>query len=470
MNPWTSPAPTRPTQEIKEFQGTSRLDPYTISDGQSASQRNICSDAFPALSVRPGFSLVGGGSLAVAIQGLANWKNTELHTVAGGNWYKVSSGLWSISLASGLSNSASFSFANFKGGFSDINMIAANGVDAPRVYNGSTVTTLSGAPATGNYVISYDNRVFMVVGNLLYASGLNLATDWTSTGTDSSPYQLSIDTLDGESVCGLAPGIGHVTIFKPNSIHELFGSSPSDVRKEPVTFEVGALNNQSIVSLNGTMYFIHRTGIYKYGGSYSPTRTFSQPVQAFIDEMYKPAANRCCAGTDGRKLYFSVPSPTSTLPDTTLVYDPIYDIWTVYKDFLALQYAQSMSNFYVGLYDGRVVQWGGTTDNGTAINWEWVSKPFSGSTYSQKIRWNRQWITCDVPPGSSLYAYVSNQPTGDSDWVQIGAVTSPSGIQSARMILAPGQAFSNFLRIKFSGTGPCKIYEWDRDQIDFPVV
>lgn len=458
-----------PDRILREFRGVNKQDRYSIADYYATAQHNMASDAYPALSVRAGFSLIGT-EFGQAINGIGLHKGTTPHVITGGSWYRLVDGDWSSSLKDGLSTSTVMSFANFKGGFSDIFLLAANGVDRPQVFNGTTVSNLSGAPAKGNYVATYDNRVFMAVDNLLYASGLNLATDWSSVGDDSSSYQISIDTQNGETINGLAPGIGHLTIFKPNSIHELYGSSPFDVRVEAITFEVGAINNQSVFTLNGIMYLIHRTGIFRYGGGSRPSKDFSLPVQEYIDSMNHEASGTCCAGTDGRKLYFSIPTGSSTVPDTTLVYDPMYDMWNVYRDFSPLLFALSSSGAYIGLDDGRVIQPGGTTDTGAPISWEWVSKPFGGTSYSQKIRWTRMWIFCDVPAGSTLNAFVSPSPTGDSDWLPVGTISPKTSVQNARIMLQPSAAFSNFLRIKFSGTGPVKIHEWDRMQVEFSIV
>ncbi|WP_308636103.1 hypothetical protein [Paenibacillus silvisoli] len=412
-----------------------------------------------------------GSSFSFPVKGLGVWKNNELHAVSNGAWNRYSGGTWS-SLASGLNTAAEWSFANFDGSFPGINLIGANGVDPIKVYDGATVANLAGAPANGNYIINYMNRAFCAVGNLLQASELNIATNWTTiVGNDVDPYTISVDTTDGETINALKPGIGHVTIFKPNSMHELFGSDPSNVRIEPITFEVGAINNKSVITLNGTMYIMHRTGIYRYGGGTKPSRDFSQPVQWYMDNLNQTAISKCCAGTDGQKLYFSIPVSSSTTTDTVLVYDPEFDAWSVWNDFTALHMVQTASTFHFGMNDGKVIQLGGTTDNGAAITWERISKPFSAEQMSRKIRWTRMWLVADVPAGSTLNVYVSPSATGNSDWVSAGSIAPQTGVQSARIIFTPQQtAQSNYMRVKFSGTGPVTVREWDRDEIDFPIV
>lgn len=458
-----------PTHVLREFRGVNRLDPFSLEDSYATSMKNLTSDAYPAFSTRPGSSLLGN-TFNNPITGLYTWKNSELHAISGGSWYRYRNNSWGNTLASGLNN-AEWSFTNFKGSLSDINLIGANGVDPIKRYDGSTVQNLSDAPSGGNYIITFSNRLFCAVGNTLHASELNVPTNWTNEiDSDADPYKMNINTQDGETINSLKAGIGYVTIFKPNSIHELMGADPSTVRTEPITYEVGILNHKCAVTLNGTMYLLHRTGIYKYGGGYAPSRNFSQPIQAYIDHMNESAAQLSCVGTDGQKVYFGIPIDSTTSPDTILVYDPKYDMWTVWKDFTPRHMAHSGNNFYIGNHDGKVVQLGGTTDNGAPIAWERIFKPFSSGSIIKQIRWMMIWLLCDVPQGSTLNAYVSPSYSGD-DWIPIGSITPQNGIQSARMIITPDKlADQNYIRLKLAGTGPVTVYEFDREQREFPIV
>jgi hypothetical protein len=79
------------------------------------------------------------------------------------------------------------------------------------------------------------------------------------------------------------------------------------------------------------------------------------------------------------------------------------------------------------------------------------------------------WLIVNVPAGSSLNIHVSKSAAGDGDWVQIGTTITGS-LQSVRIPLNMGAlAMGNWLRVKFSGTGPCDIHEWDREQEAMPL-
>lgn len=471
MRPWPTIKEVAPTHVLREFRGINRLDPFTIADEYATDMKNLTSDKYPAFSTRSGYSLLGS-AFANPIIGLGSWKNSELHAVSNGSWYRYTGGAWGSALASGLNATAEWSFSNFKGNLTEINLIGANGTDPVKRYNGTTVASLTDAPSGGNYIVTYSNRLFCAVANKVHASELNVADNWTTTAdSDADPFQVNVNTTDGETINGMKAGIGHVTIFKANSMHELYGEDISNVRIEQITSEVGIINNKCAVTLNGIMYLLHRTGIYRYAGGTIPSREFSQPVQKYIDDINTTAMSKSCVGTDGQKIYVSIPVSSSTAPDTVLVYDPKFDMWVVWEDFTALYIANTTSNWHMGMNDGKVIQMGGsTTDNGTAITWERVSKPFGSGSLNKLIRWFRMWIVCDVPTGSTLNVYVSPSPSGDSDWTLVGSVSASSAYQSARIILTPSQlANKNWIRIKFSGSGPVTIFEWDRDQREFPL-
>jgi hypothetical protein len=433
--------------------------------------KNLTSDDYPAFSTRPGYTLVGN-AFAQKILGLGAWKNSELHAVSNGAWHRYTGGTWGSALVSGLSSSAEWSFTNFQGNLAAINLIGANGSDPLKRYDGASVVNLTNAPAGGNYIATLDNRLFCAVGNTLHACELNVPTNWATTaGNDSDPYQISLNTQDGETINALKAGLKRLMIFKPNSLHELFGSNPSDVTLEKVADDIGIVNNRSLVIVAAKAYFIHTTGIYLYTGGSRPSKDFSVTVQEYVSRINPSALSACSAGTDGERIYFALPLDSATSPSVILQYDPKFNTWYVWKDITALHFLKTADKWYVGDNSGRVLQMGGTTtDNGSAIAWEWISKPFAGSSMAKSIRWFRIWLTVSVPSGSSLTAYVSPSTSGDSDWTQIGTISSASGYRSARIVLIPSQlANSNFIRLKLSGSGPCTVSEIARDQREFTL-
>lgn len=190
-----------PTNIQRQFLGINRLDPFSIQDTQASDMQNVSStiSQYPTIQTRPGFTLIGL-ALAARILGLFSWENVELNAISNGAWYSLVTGTWT-SRKTGLNASANWSFANFKGGFSVMNLVGANGVDAVQTYDGTTVSALTGAPAGGNFIETYAERLWCAVGNILYGSEFRVATNWTTiTGSDTDPVSIMIETNNGETI------------------------------------------------------------------------------------------------------------------------------------------------------------------------------------------------------------------------------------------------------------------------------
>lgn len=467
LTPWPKQSrKSLPTNVQRMFSGVDRQDAFSIRDTFSSDTQNMSSTNYPALSTRPGFSLVGTAQ-ASRILGLATWKQTELHAVSNGDWYRFTGGSWA-SVGSGLSTSANMSFTNFKGGFSDINLIGANGVDVKR-WDGTTLSTLSGAPSGINYLDTYADRLWGVTaGNTLNFSEYRVATNWTTiTQSDTDPGFIVVETNDGEQICAVRSGVKRLVIFKPNSMFMLLGDYTSAFTLKQVANDIGTLSNQSVATISGQMYFVHQSGIYLYNGGTQPDKEFSLPIQNYIDRINPAAASKVCCGTDGINLYIGIPLDSATEPDTTLVYDTHHGTWYVWKGYAPLNYTQKLTTAFVGGVEGEVRQIGGSTsDNGTAITGKWVTKAFTGPSMAQRIRWKRAWVTCTMAPGSSLKVYMSQQASGDADWqlVQNIAATNP------RVIIPTTAAYNAFyIRLKFEVTGVVTINEWSREEENLPI-
>lgn len=468
---WPRTRPSLPTNVQRSFPGVNRLDAFTIPDENATDIKNMTTANYPVLSTRPGFSVLGT-AFAARVLGLGAWKQTELAAVANANWYRYTGGSWS-SLKSGLSTTNNWSFANFHGNFSTISLIGANGVDPVQVYNGSTVSNLSNAPANANYVEQFAERVWLMVGNDLHGCALGNATNWaTFNGDDADPYIKTVETPAGETVIGIKAGNSHLTIFFPNAMMELFGAVPSDFRTLPVTYDIGAVSNQAITSVEGNFYFVHQSGLFQYAGGTLPEKKWSEPVQDYIDRINPAAISKCCAGNNGKYVYIALPLDAATEPSHIIEYNTEFGSFSVFEGFAPLNMTEIANTVYIGGVEGQVRQLGASTsDNGTPIAYKWVTKPFGAGSLSQRLRWKRAWIVADVPIGSTLTVSMSKQASGDADWVLVQSITANTGIQSSRVIIPTSAAYNaNWIRLKFEGVGPVNIYEWSREEEQLPIV
>lgn len=468
MNYWPNVAKKVPSKIVRQFAGINKGDPLAINEAFSPDTINRTINDNGEHVTRPGYTVLGA-AMGTRCLGLGVWQDKELHAVFNdGTWRKWTGSNWAT-LTTGLNTTAEWTFTNFKGSLSAISLIGTNGVDTARYYDGSTVFPLTGVPLGANYIAQYADRLWAAVGNELHASAYRIATEWeTFIGDDADSWYTEVETADGETINGIMPGMQKLIITKPSSVHKLMGYAPSDYAMQPVTYSTGQFNNKSGVTVDGWLYQLYSTGFYRYAGGSDPERDFSERVKDYFTRISASGKALSAIGTDGTKVYASLAVKTA-VPDTLVVYDPKKDTFFAWEGIAALQFAQLGTDFYIGDASGRVLKLGGTTDNGTAIEWYWTSIPFTGPSMAQGVRWTRKWDTIDLPAGSSMDVSLSKSVAG-SDWEPVGTVTAAADIQRKAIYVASNKVINaKQLRYKIHGTGPCTIHEVAWDQIEMPV-
>lgn len=443
---------------IREFRGVSGFDPQMVEDSFFTAMQNMTTDDYPAIVTRPGYSVIG--SAGTRVLGMGVWKDEELHVVFNDGTWRRWNGIDWKQLASGLNTSADWSFTNFQGNLDDINLIGSNGVDPIKRYDGSTVQNLSGAPSRGNYITTYQNRLWCAVGKELHACALDRPIEWEKfEGLEDDSYAKDMESSRGENINMLSGSLTKLTIGMPNSLHELYGGLPSDFNTRLITEDMGLINNKSAVTQEGFMRFIHRTGIYEYGGGVLPNKAFSDVVGKFIFGISTDST----AGSDGKKLYFLLP------PDRLLVFDPRPGVqaWSIWRGIPATHFITMNNQFYIGDAQGRVLRMEGTSDGGNSITWSVTTKPFTGASAAQKQRWYKMWIvvqfagTMDVHLSPSLY--------GD-DWELVQSISGDLTPQIRKVIIPVAKfARENWIRVRLSGTGWARIHEFTRQTRQLPL-
>jgi len=136
-----------------------------------------------------------------------------------------------------------------------------------------------------------------------------------------------------------------------------------------------------------------------------------------------------------------------------------------------LMFAKMGDTLYMADAQGRVLQLGGTTHDGAAINWEWESKPFGARSMGQFIRWRGLWVTVDKPAGSEINLYINDKPTGNDGWKLAGTLNAAADLRTTRVPIPPAtMGNAQFLRHKLVGSGPATVHEIAWDQVELPLV
>lgn len=439
---------------IRQFGGISSGDAFSLNDNIMVKNKNISTKGVPAAKVRSGFIKLG--NLSAPVTGIGLYKENQLNVISGGVWKWWNESSWS-DLASGLNSSAKWSFTNFKGNFSDVALIASNGVDAVKVYDGTTITDLENAPTGLNFVTSHENRLYGAVRNELHYSALRKPTDWNTVDQSG---QIVIENKGGENISCVVGGTGKIVVFLPHSMHELYGTGPINFRLQLITEEIGCVSHQSAVMVGGILFFLSHDGIYRYAGGAIPKKDFSLKVQEIVNRINKNAWSAVVAGTDGERYYISLPLDNATEPSITLEYDPAYDIWNIWDvGHVPVVYGRKQEKMCIALKDA-VLQMGGVDDAGTATPYMLETKPFSYGSLAAHARLYRLWIVADVPIGATMNIYISNQQQGEADWSLVKTINADTAIVAMPIYIPVDKSFyANWMRIKIEGQGHVVIHE-----------
>jgi hypothetical protein len=476
-NQWGDVGGLQDPEVVRMFEGLNELSPFGIKDGHATRTKNLTTSEYPALAVRMGVNamqkvagtdyvggnVIGATTVSTEIQGIG-LRGTELNMIAGGTWYADKGNYWKI-LKTGLDTTARWTFVNFQGNFSANNLLATNGVNAALKYDGTMVSNLLNCPLLSNFICTHDNRVYTAVSSTVNFSALRKAEDWT-TVNDSG--QIVVETTDGNTITGLVAGSSRLTVFKNNSIHELFGNSPSNFSMKIVTENLGSPTGNSAQVIDGVIYFLGNDArVYQYSGGSMPSGDFSLAVRETLGTVNKTFAYKSVSWQDGKKYYLAIPTGSNQKPDTILEFDTEFQTWNVWTmpNPITAKGIVKDGVTYLGSDNGTVYvnDKASATDNGTAVAFEWVSKPFGFSSLAARNRWFRIWAVADIPTGATLNIHVLTLEDGET-WTQVQSITANNNATSAKEILIPTNLISasNWARIRLEGTGQVVIYELSR--------
>lgn len=451
------------TATIRDFKGVNTYDALAIPDNYFTDVSNVTNDDYPTISTRPGYTVVAT-PVGTRCTGIGVWRGNRIVAAFNdGSWRVLTlSNTWSSPVVSFSPTDAPWTFANFMGNWDEVNLVGTNGQSGMWRFNGITGIAVSGAPIGANFVTTYSNRLWCAVGQELHACALDRGDDWESfPGTAEDSFGKTIESTRGENINMLSGSLSKLTIGFPNSLVELYGNLPSDFNDRLVTDDTGVASNRTVVTQDGVMMLLHKSGIYQYTGGTIPDRDFSEIIANYPITV---DANSV-VGADADKIYFKVGT-------SILVYDTRAEVrsWTVWNGINATCFVFMLGDLYIGDTSGRVLKLGGTTDNGTAISAYTVSKAFSSASIAQRQRWLKLFLTYEAAVGATINVYLSQTLSGDSDWTLVKTIVGDGlpGVQRA-MVPVDKIALANYVRIKTEWTGVVKIHEYTRNQRALPL-
>lgn len=299
--------------------------------------------------------------------------------------------------------------------------VIVNGIDAPRKYDGTTVSLVGGSPPHGRYVAAHKNRMWIAgttsnPSRLYFSDILNI---------DSWPVLNFIDIApnDGDVITGIMPLGDYLVISKGHSVWLLTGEGVNTFAVRRIHADRGAYAPRSIVTMNGSLCFVSDDGIYL--SDLTQAVLISERVKNTWSGLNHRRINQAASWFDDHKLYVAVPSANSIINDTIIVFDSLRQsfagVITGWKAscWCYLREAGKIVSLY-GHSDKIQVSEinNGYSDNGLAIPFIWRSKEFNFGTPESYKRWNK--IYMEISPASTSANLVI---TFFVDGQQIGSTT-----------------------------------------------
>lgn len=214
------------------------------------------------------------------------------------------------SLATGFNASAT----NYYFASADDKIYWTNGYDVPRYWDGTTVSTLSGAVAS-KYIIFHKNRAFFVDPanpTKVVFSDLGDYNTFTSTNFVYVPSPKS-----GDPITGWVVFQDNLTIFTRKTKYVLFGDDPGNFVLRQSSGKKGAVNQDVIKADANFIYFLADDGIYRYSGSQD--ELISDKVQTLVDRISDKTLATAAIQNNYYRLYY--PDTGSTTINATLLWD-----------------------------------------------------------------------------------------------------------------------------------------------------
>ncbi|MBQ7953900.1 MAG: hypothetical protein IJ332_04090, partial [Clostridia bacterium] len=253
--------------------------------------------------------------------------------------------------------------------------------------------TIEGTTEKGNpcdvavkYGVVYNNRIVGVYKNNIRASVLgDFSNFWEyadEAGNPSATGAYATDVGSAGDFTGICAYNNVLLIFKKDIVYEMYGSMPYTITE---LCNTGCIDNDSIASIDGVLYWASPKGIVRYSGGVP--NVISQKVD--ID-----TSGICKAGTDGRRYYVYD-------GNKTFVYDTYYQMWHIEDETNVKMRYSHINDLFMVCDDGIY-----KADSGNeSVEWEYTTKDF---TFASKERKNlsKLWIRTDMASNTKLEIYV----------------------------------------------------------------
>jgi hypothetical protein len=254
----------------------------------------------------------------IMVQGTSIYQST-LPLETSGNWTDLSLTITADQYSTSMVNA-------------DEKVFISNGTDTVKYHNGAGVLECGDEntdPPKGKVLVYHKNRLWV------FNTATNPDWGWYSNALDPLVFNRSTNVFkvaSGEAVeimAAVATG-DSIIIFKEDSIHELTiaGGTAAYWNLRPIENRYGCAAYYCAVSHGGIIYYLSYSGVRTLGGEYAEIPV-TKLIKTTWDSVYWNYITRSRMMIWDNKLYVSVPTGTSTFPNTVLVWDFLTQSWSV---------------------------------------------------------------------------------------------------------------------------------------------
>jgi len=220
-------------------------------------------------------------------------------------------------IATGLSGSATDYYFDQ----ADDKVFWVNGNDVPKYWDGTTVTSVTGSPPNGKFIIFHKNRLFVVdplnPTKVVY-SELGDYNNYPSTNFIYAPSPKS-----GDSITGWVVFQDNLVIFTRKTKYILFGDDPGNFILRQSSGKKGAVNQDVIKADANFIYYLSDDGAYRYNGS--ADELISDSIQPEIDGMNDKTRASAVIQNNYYRLYYA--GTGSIVSNLCVLWDTLNKFW-----------------------------------------------------------------------------------------------------------------------------------------------
>lgn len=203
----------------------------------------------------------------------------------------------------------------------DDKLFFTNGYDAPKFWNGTTVTALTSYLSTGKFAAFHKNRFFTVDPTDPTKIKFSDLGDYEASQSTNFIYAPS--PKSGDPITGLKVFQDNLVVFTRKTKYVLYGDDPGNFVLRQSSGKRGAVNQHVIQSDPNYIYYLSDDGVYRYNGS--ADELMSDAIQTEIDSMNDKTKASAVVHNNYYRLYY--PSATSAVADSSILWDTLNDFW-----------------------------------------------------------------------------------------------------------------------------------------------